>query len=579
MSDRESEVQPTQKPPEPPHDPVDRQRGSSPSPIATPEPQGPVASNAFSLSFKKHPLLKRMLSNRTPVSTPPLQDSDTEAASNVQAHQTGPNTDHVATAQAVNHEKTASQGTTESSAQNTGSRRFELLDNGEHRHHLSTFHFSKLKTHNFMNLFHRDKYQANHFHLPLPIRDEKGTAAGGKGPIQPDDEGIEGNRARSSVEDDSNNTKAHGNLLQANKSPELSSEGANSVINGTSFAEKWGTCQEVIGKGAFGVVRITHKVDASVPGSGERLYAVKEFRKRHFETNKAYIKRLTSEFCISSTLHHENIVKTLDLLPIAASSPTYCEVMEFCAGGDIYGLIIGSHGGLQVAEADCFFKQLVRGVHYLHKMGVAHRDLKPENLLLTPDGCLKITDFGNSECFRMAWESEAHGVHASKGVCGSEPYIAPEEFGGKEFDPRLVDVWSIGVIYLAMLTGQHMWRIAQISDGHYSAFLERRLEVRAREEAAREARRREKEGEKVDKGDIPLLSTSTTFKPIDKLSEGARRLVYKILEPDPRLRVSTVGVAKDPYFKKIWCCQRDSMAEFASEKAKKEKLANAAVPA
>src|SRR6185369_16605151 len=107
--------------------------------------------------------------------------------------------------------------------------------------------------------------------------------------------------------------------------------------------------------------------------------------------------------------------------------------MEYCAGGDLYTLIAAS-GGLEQDEADCFFGQLITGVKYIHDNGVAHRyvlvlifqieffcgiidsqsslvfsdiklsDLKPENLLLTSSGCLKITDFGNSECFRMAWE-------------------------------------------------------------------------------------------------------------------------------------------------------------------------------
>ena len=120
--------------------------------------------------------------------------------------------------------------------------------------------------------------------------------------------------------------------------------------------------------------------------------------------------------------------------------------MEFCAGGDLYTLVLTAQK-LDVAEADCYFKQLMRGVEYMHEMGVAHRDLKPENLLLTTNGSLKITDFGNGECFRMAWEKEAH---LTCGLCGSAPYIAPEEYTDKEFDARAVDVWATGVIYMAM---------------------------------------------------------------------------------------------------------------------------------
>jgi len=111
-------------------------------------------------------------------------------------------------------------------------------------------------------------------------------------------------------------------------------------------------------------------------------------------------------------------------------------------------------------------------VEYMHQMGVAHRDLKPENLLLTTNGALKITDFGNGECFRMAWEKEAH---MTCGLCGSAPYIAPEEYTDKEFDPRAVDVWATGVIYMAMRTGRHLWRVAKKDEDE---FFEKYLEGR-----------------------------------------------------------------------------------------------------
>jgi protein-serine/threonine kinase len=234
-----------------------------------------------------------------------------------------------------------------------------------------------------------------------------------------------------------------------------------------TLTEKYGKCQEVVGRGAFGIVRISHKKMEN--GGGEKLFAVKEFRRRPEETEKKYGKRLTAEFCISSSLRHPNVIHTLDLLKDAKGD--YCEVMEFCAGGDLYTLVL-SAGKLEVQEADCFFKQMMRGVQYMHEMGVAHRDLKPENLLLTTRGALKITDFGNGECFRMAWETDPHMV---SGLCGSAPYIAPEEYTDKEFDARALDVWACGVIYMAMRTGRHLWRVAKKDeDEFYARYLEGR---------------------------------------------------------------------------------------------------------
>merc|ERR1712230_153025 len=292
--------------------------------------------------------------------------------------------------------------------------------------------------------------------------------------------------------------------------------GPNATAN---LVEKYGKCQEIVGRGAFGIVRISHKPDPNSV-SGESLYAVKEFRRRPQETAKKYQKRLTSEFCISSSLRHPNIIHTLDLLQDAKGD--YCEVMEYCAGGDLYTLVLAA-GQLQVLEADCFFKQLMRGVEYMHEMGVAHRDLKPENLLLTTHGALKITDFGNGECFRMAWEKEAH---MTAGLCGSAPYIAPEEYIDKEFDARAVDVWATGVIYMAMRTGRHLWRVAKKDEDE---FYERYLEGR-----------RDEEG----------------YAPIESLHRArCRNVIYSILDPNPSRRITASQVLKSEWGREIKVCK------------------------
>ncbi|CAG9971819.1 unnamed protein product [Clonostachys byssicola] len=285
-----------------------------------------------------------------------------------------------------------------------------------------------------------------------------------------------------------------------------------------TLTEKYGKCHEVVGRGAFGIVRISHKKVAGA--GGEKLFAVKEFRRRPEETEKKYSKRLTAEFCISSSLRHPNVIHTLDLLKDAKGD--YCEVMEFCAGGDLYTLVLSS-GKLDVAEADCFFKQMMRGVQYLHEMGVAHRDLKPENLLLTTHGGLKITDFGNGECFRMAWETDAHMV---TGLCGSAPYISPEEYTDKEFDARAVDVWACGVIYMAMRTGRHLWRVAKKDeDEFYARYLEGR---------------RDEEG----------------YGPIESLSRArCRNVIYSVLDPHPTRRLTAAQVLKSEWVREIQLCK------------------------
>jgi protein-serine/threonine kinase len=150
---------------------------------------------------------------------------------------------------------------------------------------------------------------------------------------------------------------------------------------------------------------------------------------------------------------------------------TFSEVMSFCPGGNLTTLVL-RHEKLPAQEADCFFAQLLRGVEYLHSVGVAHRDLKPENLLLTSNGVLKIADFGEAECFRYPWEEEPR---TANGRCGTIPFIAPEVYLDGEFDPRPVDVWATGMIYMAMRTGKLLWGAAlRKRDAHYCRYLEDR---------------------------------------------------------------------------------------------------------
>ncbi|KAJ3258755.1 serine/threonine-protein kinase HAL4/sat4 [Boothiomyces macroporosus] len=191
------------------------------------------------------------------------------------------------------------------------------------------------------------------------------------------------------------------------------------------LVEKYGYCQsQVIGKGATSKVRlvVSHK-------EGNKVYAVKEFRKRRKnESQKEYMKRMTAEFCISSSLHHANVVETLDL--VVDDKHTWCEVMEYCSGGTLYDIL--QEKPLLQSEIDCCFKQLIGGVNYIHSMGVAHRDLKPV------------------------------------------PYIAPEEFSNSEYDGREVDIWATGVIYYAMKYAGLPWMHAVPNDERYNVFLKTR---------------------------------------------------------------------------------------------------------
>ncbi|KAH6905817.1 other/HAL protein kinase [Coprinopsis sp. MPI-PUGE-AT-0042] len=293
-----------------------------------------------------------------------------------------------------------------------------------------------------------------------------------------------------------------------------------------SLTQKYGVCQKVaIGKGATSVVRLAHKWDRTE----EKLYAIKEFRKRRKnESEKEYVKKLTAEFCISSTLHHPNVVETVDL--IQDEGMHWCEVMEFCPGGDLYAAI--KKGGMSPSEVECCFKQLLNGVKYLHGQGVAHRDLKPENLFFDGKGHLKIGDYGASTVYRLPWETT---VHMSSGLCGSEPYIAPEQFVGKPYDARLVDIWACGIVYYCLHFQELPWRAAQPgTDPLYAAYA-KACQATANTTSSSNA------------ADCPPTIQNLSPKP-------CRPLIRKMLEPDPRHRMSIEEVVDHPWVQSIEVC-------------------------
>ncbi|CAL9733861.1 serine/threonine-protein kinase HAL4/Sat4p [Monosporozyma servazzii] len=421
----------------------------------------------------------------------------------------------------------ATSTTTQSMASTSiSNKRFVIFEDGSHEHHLKNAKRQEKLTTMLKNIMGSQKLRSEaRSAVPDIIGDNNIASPIGQSSLKPP--GNYPPTLISGLVKQMENDKVNGVNLPIESNQEKVFRHVNSSSKPSSttntvpkqkeplcFAEKYGRCQEVLGKGAFGVVRICHKKSANK----ELLYAVKEFKKRNNESVEKYSKRLTSEFCISSSLHHPNIVSALDLFQDAKGD--YCEVMEYCAGGDLFTLII-ANGKLEYMEADCFFKQLIKGVVYMHDVGVAHRDLKPENLLLTSNGILKITDFGNSECFKMAWEKD---IYLSGGICGSTPYIAPEEYTQEEFDPRPLDIWACGVIYMAMRTGRQLWTSAKKEDKFYLKYLKGR---------------KEKNG----------------YEPIELLKRArCRNVLYSILDPVPHRRITGKQILNSEWGREIKSC-------------------------
>lgn len=160
------------------------------------------------------------------------------------------------------------------------------------------------------------------------------------------------------------------------------------------LTSKYGKFGRVLGAGAGGSVRLMKR------SSDGTTFAVKEFRSRHsYETEKEYAKKVTAEFCIGSTLHHGNIIETLD---IVHEKGRWYEVMEY-APYDLFAIVMT--GKMSREEVSCSFLQILSGVTYLHSMGLAHRDLKLDNVVVNEHGIMKIIDFGSATVFKYPFES------------------------------------------------------------------------------------------------------------------------------------------------------------------------------
>ena len=158
---------------------------------------------------------------------------------------------------------------------------------------------------------------------------------------------------------------------------------------------KYGKFGKVLGSGAGGSVRLMKRSSDGV------TFAVKQFRDRHnHESERDYAKKVTAEFCVGSTLHHGNIIETLD---IVHEKGRWYEVMEY-APYDLFATVMT--GRMSREEISCSFLQIVSGVQYLHSMGLAHRDLKLDNVVVNEHGIMKIIDFGSASVFRYPFESD-----------------------------------------------------------------------------------------------------------------------------------------------------------------------------
>ncbi|PHT75354.1 CBL-interacting protein kinase 18 [Capsicum annuum] len=245
------------------------------------------------------------------------------------------------------------------------------------------------------------------------------------------------------------------------------------------------------------------------------------------------MEQIKREISIMKMVKNMNIV---ELHEVMASKTKIYFAMEYVKGGELFAKI--AKGRLREDVARGYFQQLISAIDFCHSRGVYHRDLKPENLLLDDAGNLKVTDFGLS-----AFTDHLRQDGLLHTTCGTPAYVAPEVIGKKGYDGSKADIWSCGVILYVLLAG-----FLPFQDENIMAMYK-----------------------KIYRGD---------FKCPPWFSSESRKLIMKMLEPNPNSRITASKIMDSSWFKKSvpkTLRHREEEEEFglASEKVKEVETMNA----
>ncbi|MGD0744079.1 MAG: protein kinase [Verrucomicrobiota bacterium] len=197
---------------------------------------------------------------------------------------------------------------------------------------------------------------------------------------------------------------------------------------------------ELVGKGGMGVVYKARQPRLN------RLVALKILA-RDKGQDAQFAERFTREAQALARLNHPNIVTVHDF----GEAGGHCYlVMEFVDGLNLRQLL--QTGKMQPEQALTIVPKICEALQYAHEQGIVHRDIKPENILLDKSGRVKIADFGIAKM--MGDEAGQQTLTGAKETVGTPHYMAPEQIEKPLTVDHRADIYSLGVVFYEMLTGE-----------------------------------------------------------------------------------------------------------------------------
>jgi len=177
--------------------------------------------------------------------------------------------------------------------------------------------------------------------------------------------------------------------------------------------------------------KVVLKVLQQVPGADDSIGAFDRF---------------LQEYELIAEIEHPNIVQIFDL----GVGDNHAHIaMEYLDGGDLKHRI---EEGLTEQQAVSFLRQIASALAKIHEVGILHRDLKPGNIMLRSDESIALIDFGLAKRMRLRMEMTDEGE-----IFGTPYYMSPEQGHAEDADYRS-DIYSLGVIFYEMLTGEKPYR-------------------------------------------------------------------------------------------------------------------------